>query len=297
MKNSYYSIGGMTILVNLDIAITDQTFDDKFKSFEVDENPEAATVFINHHLSLPFTKVNDLGKNVYFKSPWGIYKKDDSWIYVSSYEKPVDDGWNDMAIFSSDYTHGDFYHRRKETFERGHWDSLTFFPTDQILIAQLLADREGVYLHSGAVILEGAGLMFVGHSSAGKSTTMNMLKDRAEILCDDRNIARHYPDGFRVFGTWSHGEVSKVSGSSAPLKAILFLKQSENNRLIPLEDKKDIRFRLIACLIKPFMTVKWWDKSMDVIEKIADEVPCYEMEFDKSGAIVQELVKLVEGQL
>ena len=295
-NNLFYSIGGITINVSTNFPFLNNTFHKKLKNFQV-KNPGEDIVYINHHIGLPLTKINDLGKNVYYRSPWAIYKKDNSWIYVISPEKPIDDGWIDMAIFNNDYTHGDFYHKNKETFDIKNKHSLTFFPTDQILIAQLLADREGIFLHSGAVILDGAGLMFIGHSGAGKSTTMNMLKDRAEILCDDRNIVRHYPNSFRVYGSWSHGDIPIVSASSAPLKAILFIKKSDKNRLIHIHDKRNIRLRLLACLIKPFLTAEWWDKTLPVIEKLVSEVSCYEMEFDLSGDIVPELEKLAKGNV
>ena len=49
----------------------------------------------------------------------------------------------------------------------------------------------------------------------------------------------------------------------------------------------------LACLIRPFVTVDWWNKSLDLIERMAGEVPCYEIHFDQSGQIVGELRKLV----
>jgi hypothetical protein len=139
------------------------------------------------------------------------------------------------------------YHNGEDRFRAGGFNSLTALPTDQFFLAQVLAHREGGYLHSSAAILDGQGLLFVGHSEAGKSTTVKMLQGKAEILCDDRNIVRRWPEGFRVHGTWSHGEVPLVSPASAPLKAILFLQQSKKNRLVRLTKGGEIR-RLSACL-------------------------------------------------
>ena len=39
------------------------------------------------------------------------------------------------------------------------------------------------------------------------------------------------------------------------------------------------------------VTADWWQKEMDLLERIVAEVPCYTMRFDKSGAIVAELEK------
>jgi hypothetical protein len=44
------------------------------------------------------------------------------------------------------------------------------------------------------------------------------------------------------------------------------------------------------------VTAEWWQKELDVLEQIVQEVPCYSMKFDKSGKIVSELVKLAEDE-
>ena len=41
----------------------------------------------------------------------------------------------------------------------------------------------------------------------------------------------------------------------APLKAIMFLEQAPENRIIPLDNGKEITRRQLAGLIKPFETV------------------------------------------
>ena len=165
----------------------------------------------------------------------------------------------------------------------------------------MLADRQGCYLHSSGAILDGQGLLFVGHSEAGKSTISKMLQGQMEVLCDDRNIVRKHPpppragegwgggEGFWVYGTWSHGEWPVVSASSAPLRAILFLEKAPENRLVLLEDRREILRRLLACLIKPFVTADWWEKTLTLVERIAREVPCYILRFDKSGGVVEVL--------
>jgi hypothetical protein len=145
------------------------------------------------------------------------------------------------------------------------------------------------------VIVEGAGLLFLGHSGAGKSTIAGMLDGRAQILCDDRNIVRRWPDGFRVHGTWSHGEIPRVSATSAPLAAILLLTKAEENRLVKVADRVRLASTLAACMIKPVVDAGWWEKSLDLIETMINEIPCYEMRFDKSGAIVPALLELARS--
>ena len=169
---------------------------------------------------------------------------------------------------------------------------MTMFPSDQILLARILADREGFYLHSCGVNFEGKGLLFVGHSEAGKSTMATMLKGKAGILCDDRIIIRKRAEGFRIYGTWSHGDVPDVSANSAPLTAIMFLEKAEENKIIPITDKKEAAKRILTCLIRPFVTVDWWDKTLLVVDKVVKAVPCYILKFDKSPEVVNILRKL-----
>jgi hypothetical protein len=51
--------------------------------------------------------------------------------------------------------------------------------------------------------------------------------------------------------------------------------------------------RLLATLIRSLVTAEWWQKQLDSLEQVIEEVPCYMMQFDKSGAILPELKKTI----
>ena len=81
------------------------------------------------------------------------------------------------------------------------------------------------------------------------------------------------------------------------MRAIFFIEQANENTLTPLTDRKEIVRRLLSCVIKPFVTADWWDKTLDIIGRMAREAPCYVMRFDMSGEIVEELSRLsTEGR-
>jgi hypothetical protein len=166
------------------------------------------------------------------------------------------------------------------------------FPTDQIVLGRVLADREACYLHASGIILSGHGLLFVGHSEAGKSTVMKMLSEHGEILCDDRIIVRRWPDGFRIHGTWSHGELPDISAAGAPLRAILYLEKSDANELVPISDKAERLGGVLSHVVKPLVTADWWEKTLTLAGRIAAEVPAYRLRFDLSGGIVDLLQAL-----
>jgi len=290
----YYPIAGITIQVDSDLPITENTFDKKFKHFET-AGPGQDNIFIRHHFSLPELDEN-LGKEVYRNPPWAIYKKGNSWIYLCISSDSGNNNLYKVATFNNDHTSAKIYSPDDSAFKKGNLHSLTLFSTDQILLARVLADRGGCYIHSSGVIFENKGLLFVGHSEAGKSTMVKMLKDEAEILCDDRVIVRRWHDGFKIHGTWSHGEVPDVSANSAPLDAILFLQKSDENLIVPIHDKKEIIKRLLPCLIRPMADTGWWDKMLCLIERMAQDVPCYTLYFDKSGGVKDLLREIITNK-
>ncbi len=293
----YYNIAGITIMVEADLPITDQTFAAKFHQFEAD-GPAPDLISIRHHFSLPDITGRDLGQEVHHLLAWTVYRKGNSWIYLLAQppQQPDDPTPQLVAVFNHDHTRARIYSNNDEIFLRGNCHSLTLFPTDQFLLARVMADHAACVLHSSGAILNGQGLLFVGHAEAGKSTLVKMLEGKAGILCDDRNIVRRWPEGFRVHGTWSHGEVPLVSAASAPLAAICFLQKSRQNRLTPLKPGKEAMGRLLSCLIKPVVTAAWWQKMLALGEAIIREVPCYVMESDTSGQIVGQLAALVRSR-
>ena len=265
----YYRIADITLQMDSDLPITDSTFRSKFRLFEVGA-PGEDTVCLRHHFFLPDLADKELGKEIYRKEPWAIYKRNGSWVYLGiSFAQGNNEQLRQAAVFNSGHTIGRIYNTRPDVFSKGNLSSLTLFPTDQILLARILADRQGCFLHSCGVNFNGRGLLFVGRSEVGKSTI-----------------------GLKIYGTWSHGDVSEVSCGSAPLNAIMFLEKAKENRLIPLADKKEIIKRILSCVIRPVVTVDWWEKTLALVEKIPDRSPSYILKFDKSGEIIKLLEKI-----
>ncbi len=287
----HYRIAGITVRVESDVAITDKTFLPKFRTFETG-SPGDDLVSIRHHFFIPDLASLRRGEPLYRKAPWVIYRAGDSWLYLVVSSEEGKEKIHQAALFNHDHSRGDIYHDGPGRFKRGGFQSLTLFPTDQILLARVLADREGCYLHAGGIILDGNGLLFVGHSEAGKSTILSLMKGAGEILCDDRIIVRDWPDGFRIHGTWSHGDLPDVSAAEAPLRAVLFLSKAKENRLEPVSDRGEKIRILLACLIKSLSTADWWEKTLSLVERMAGMTPCYHLYFERSGKVLELLKAL-----
>ena len=289
---AFYRIADLTVEVQSDLPIADTTFSDKFRKFRV-PGPGPDTIMIRHRFGIPELAAVDLGAEVYNRQPWIVSQAGDAWYYQMAVCDDSGNGVFDLIATDRTCRRTVNFHHDCKRYRDGNWHSLFLLPSDQFLLSRALAGRHACYVHSAGVILSGHGLLFVGHSSAGKSTMVKMLADRVEILCDDRNIVRLHPDGFRIHGTWSHGEIPFVSSASAPLRAIFFLNKSTRNGVRPLTDPRQAFQRLLPCLIQPIVTGDWFRLSVTLLARAAAAVPCYDLDFDKSGAVVPLLEELL----
>jgi len=294
MKNNYqlFEIAGMTVHVDSDIPLTKHTFAKRFDTFRVNQ-PGDDHLYISHHFSLPDLAILKNDQLVYNKNPWAIYRYNRSWIYLGLGSYKDHSRAASVSVFNDSHTHVRIYHQNDSLIRNGNLGALTGFPSDQIMLSQVLADRKGCYLHSSGLILNGHGILFVGPSGAGKSTLVKLLKGFGQVLCDDRNIIRRWPDGYRVHGTWSHGELPLVSNKAAPLKAILFIEQAQENLITPVTDKKYIMHQLLNRVIKPFCTISWWDKTIGILSDLSNQVPTYRLLFTKEPTVVKVIEEIV----
>jgi len=297
MKNCrYFRIADITLQIESDLEMNGATFSSAINRFAVDRAGDDV-VRVHHHFSLPNIATLDLGREIYRKEPWAIHESPDGWVYLGILPQGV--GYHTIVTASGDHSDIHIYSTFAEQFKSGGYGVVSIPPTDQILVAQLLAGRAGCYLHSAGAIINGSGMLFVGHSDAGKSTITKMLMETgndAEILCDDRNIVRQRNEGWRVYGSWSHGDIPAVSPASAPLRAICFLEKAFENSITRLTDRQEINHRLLAHVIKPLVTVDWWEQTLNTITRLATQADCYVLHFDKSGDIATQLKKLAAGK-
>lgn len=281
----------MSIQVNSDLPILDKTFSPKFGNFQI-PGPLKDNIVVNHHFTRTIKADVGQAEKVYFRPPWAVYQKKDQWIYHWIRSVPPHENYYQTVITNKEHTRLDIYNdqQMKNKFLNGNLESLTMFPTDQILTARFLAYRNACIIHSVGVVLNGEGYLFVGHSDAGKSTMALMMKEKGgTILCDDRNVIRKHDGFYYLSGTWSHGDVADVSSKTVPLKGIYFLHQAPENEIAPITDDTESFEALLACLIKPFETRDWWEKSLDFLTQVSSEVDCFNLWFNKDGNIVELL--------
>ncbi|MHB9034872.1 MAG: radical SAM protein [Anaerolineae bacterium] len=286
----YYQIAGVTVQETADFPFSEDTFVQSIEDFRVQEPGDDV---ISIHLAVGIPELTDLklGNKVYQNPPWMIFEQMRSWAYLGMPPDALGGKPYPLAIFSKDYATGTIF-RDIQVYTQGKLGSLTTFASDQVLLASVLANRQACYLHAGGITIDDKGFLFVGHSEAGKSTILKLLRHYGEILCDDRIIVRRWPEGFRIHGTWSHGELPDVSPHDAPLKAVFLQDKAPTNELIAIESQQERLGVVLSHVVKPLITADWWEKTLDLAGKLTSEVPFYRLRFDKSGQVINLLKQL-----
>lgn len=282
----FFRVADISIQIEMDVPITERTFVPRVNAFRVD-GPGEDIIRIHHLFGLPQLDRGALGQKIFEANGSGLYRKADRWTYLGrGYVDDESRYWSQVAIVNPSHTKMDIYNERRDVFLRGNLGLLSFYPSDLLFLTKVLADRQGAMFHSSGVVMDARGLLFVGHSGAGKSTIVKMLSHCAEILCDERIVVRKGEEGHSIYGTWHHGEIPIVSPESAPLKAIMFLNKAEESRVEAVTDRVHAISRLIACTFKPATSGDWWAKTLSFITSLVREVPCYCLSFNRSGDIV-----------
>jgi len=154
----------------------------------------------------------------------------------------------------------------------------------------------GAVLHGSGLAYNNQGIVFSANSGTGKSTHTQLWKecfsDKVVIVNDDKPAVRFYDGIPYIFGTPWSGKSDLNESIQVQLKAIIFIKRSETNR-IELLNKRDGIYSLMSQISRPYYDEKIGLKTIDVIDKIIQTVPVYRLYCN----ISQEAVKVVFDQL
>lgn len=177
---------------------------------------------------------------------------------------------------------------RMSEFFAQRLSSLPFsYPVDKVIFMNILSLYKGVLLHACGVDDNGKGYIFSGFSGAGKSTMARQWlgKRGVRLLNDDRVIVREMRRNFYAFGTPWHGEINKCDPGMVRLKAIFLIKHGRENKVRPLS-LSEAAAGLIARSFSPLWDREGMGKTMEVIERLARKVPCYELSFKPDKGVI-----------
>jgi hypothetical protein len=161
------------------------------------------------------------------------------------------------------------------------------YPFDEVVFLARLAQSRGVLVHACGITYRGRGILLLGTSGAGKSTSARLWSERpaTQILSDDRIVIRPHGDGYRIFGTPWHGDAACESPGSAPLHAVFILEQAPRNRIVEMKSSQAVAQMMVRAF--PAM---WDQKGLEFavrfLSTLATQVPVRRLQFLPDGSSV-----------
>lgn len=157
-------------------------------------------------------------------------------------------------------------------------------------LEKLLLGYEGLILHASLVCWQGQGILFSAPSGTGKSTQASLWETHmgAKILNGDRAGIRYADGAWRAYGLPYAGSSRIFQNGSAPIRAIVVLKQGQENRIRPMGPMEALR-----ALLPEFSAHRWdlafMDKLLNVAAGLLRDVPVYCLECRPDSEAVQLL--------
>lgn len=153
-----------------------------------------------------------------------------------------------------------------------------FFQLLRIATESMFCSHGGLSVHASCVKLEDKAILFIAPSGTGKSTQAELWtrKFGAELLSGDRPHLRIMTEEIRAYGVPWDGKEQQFTQDSAPVAAIVEVRQAKENRIRTLS--REQAFRL---LMKQSFIPMWDDQAkflaIQSIRVISNRVPIYRL--------------------
>ena len=149
-------------------------------------------------------------------------------------------------------------------------------------------------VHSAAVVYHSECILFCGVSGAGKSTQANLWRDYKDawVLNYDKPCIINNKDKYFVSGCPWGGKEELFINESYPLKAIVFVKQSNVNKVRRISYGEAYSNMFLMNYVYPF-TVEIERKYDSVITDIISSIPVFELECTISKEAVDVLYETI----
>jgi len=222
---------------------------------------------------------------------WKLYEDDESFLFHLRSEI-IGTAPYKISRVTKDFTSGEV------VFHSPYLDSSKplyplEYPLDELLFINFLSLGRGAEVHAlGLVDSQGVGRLFLGQSTAGKTTMARLWEDDPDvtILSDDRIILRKMENQIWMYGTPWHGEAGFAAPMRVPLNKVYFLLKGAKNQISPLKEAESIS-RLFSCCFPLFYSRKAIDFTLSFLDEVVRAVPCSEVSFVPNKTVVEFLLK------
>lgn len=169
---------------------------------------------------------------------------------------------------------------------------------DIIALDTLLLNYSGLLLHASFVRWREWGILFSAPSGTGKSTQADLWEkyEGADIINGDRAGLRLKDENWYAYGLPYAGSSGVYRNESAPVKAIIILRQAKENHIRPLSPPQAVRY------LYPELTIHHWDRdfterAMNLLIKLSVSIPVCLLEcLPDRGAVNMVKEMLIENE-
>lgn len=150
-------------------------------------------------------------------------------------------------------------------------------------IVEQMLFNDTILFHGSVIAVDGEGYLFTAKSGTGKSTHTRLWRetfgDRAVMVNDDKPLLRITKAGVIVYGTPWDGKHRLSSNISVPLKSICILERAENNHIIRIDSKEQLRntYPVIVQQTHKSSNPESAHKTMELIDRLMEAVPIYRL--------------------
>lgn len=141
----------------------------------------------------------------------------------------------------------------------------------------LMLQQARLILHASFIRWHGQGVLFTGPSGMGKSTQAGLWETHAgaEVLNGDRAVCQ-IGDAVTVWGSPWAGSSGIFRNESAPLRAIVSLRQASENTLVPLYGREALAELMPRIATVPW-AAEWHMRAMDLSIALVSRVPVWRL--------------------
>lgn len=167
-----------------------------------------------------------------------------------------------------------------------------------ILFYKELLNRDGLMLHSSAVVVDGKAYLFTADPGTGKSTHTGLwlrrFGDRAFVLNDDKPALRLENGTWYAYGTpWSgKNDISKNTG--VPLAGIAVLERGAENEIAPFGG-----IGAVSAIMKQVnrpREAEYRVRLMELMDKLITTVPVWKLRCNMDPDAVRVSYEAMSGE-
>lgn len=283
------SIAEIQMEVQSPLSAVDLGLTEKFATFmEPPDNPLARlSVHWQESSSAPVPQ----GELIYDPgSIWKMYYDGDRFYAAMNYADNADKQQT-QAILCANASWDDCTIIEQRT--GAQWNSLFNLGASELLFRTGILFTDGVVFHASGLDDNGRGIVFIGHSGAGKSTQLDLWRAAPGVVLmnDDRVAVRTYADGAQCYGTPWGGTSDIACNHAAPLSALVLLEQAPQND-IRLISSAEAAPRLVPRMFLPYWDPALIRRALDNLDSLLSRVPVFHLRCRPEPEVV-ELVRTV----